>query len=198
MKRTMIVGYIGVSGMVLLPLATQAQNDSLQLELGKCSAIADINQRVACYDKLAKPEADTRQTKAAAAQDTTAKTATPAATASSQPPPAAAKTDATEPAESQLSRMEKFGKKIAAKIFTDTATGEDVLVDKVVTLKELTPNKLQITLSNGQVWQQTIAKTFLLRENDSVRISPSGWGSSFRLEIDGKPGPGYIQVSRLR
>lgn len=70
------------------------------------------------------------------------------------------------------------------------------LVSKVTSVREVQPNKLQITLENGQVWQQTVGKSFLLRPEDTVRIAGSGWGRSFRLTIEGHPG--FIQVSRVQ
>jgi len=73
---------------------------------------------------------------------------------------------------------------------------DESLLAKVTDVREVQPNKLQITLANGQVWQQTVGKAFLIRANDTVRIASSGWGRSFRLEVDGHPG--YIQVSRLQ
>jgi len=75
-------------------------------------------------------------------------------------------------------------------------TREEALLSRVTSFKEVQPDKLQITLENGQVWQQTVGKAFLLRVNDTVRIAGSGWGRSFRLTIDGHPA--FIQVSRLQ
>jgi hypothetical protein len=74
--------------------------------------------------------------------------------------------------------------------------GEAPILAKVTLLEEIQPNKLRITLTNGQVWQQTIGKAFFIRANDAVRITGSSWGRSSRLAIDGHPG--YIQVSRLQ
>lgn len=181
---------------LLLSLSALAQTDQLQLELGKCAGIADINARVACYDKLVRPlqsRPETSQTPTANKVEsaTPAKTAVAAAPAPQTAP--AATTVAPAPAESATSRMEQFGKQARLE---SNSKGDESLVGKVSMIKEVELNKIQITLANGQVWQQMIGKSFLLNVNDTVRISPSGWGSSFRLEIDGKPG--YIQVSRLR
>jgi len=73
---------------------------------------------------------------------------------------------------------------------------DEAQVAKVASVAEAQPNKLLITLANGEVWQQTVAKAFLIRADDTVRIAGSGWGRSFRLAIDGHPG--FIQVSRVR
>ncbi len=187
-------------GAVILPFTALAQTDKLQLELGKCLGISDISTRVACYDNLARSQ----QGKTAATQAPAKKTVevvesvpavTPATPVESAPiAKAAASTPASARAEPEASKIEKFGQQ-PARIVAE-ANGEEVLVAKVTMIKEVETNKLQITLTNGQVWKQTIGKSFFLHENDTVRISPSGWGSSYRLEKDGKPG--FIQVSRLR
>ena len=74
--------------------------------------------------------------------------------------------------------------------------GDLEVLDKVASFKEFQPNKLQITLANGQVWQQTVSKAFLMRVDDTVRLSATGWGHSFRLSVEGHPD--FIQVRRLR
>lgn len=79
---------------------------------------------------------------------------------------------------------------------TPANRSDAALMSRVTALKEIQRDKLQISLENGQVWQQTVGKPFLLRANDTVRIAGTGWGRSFRLEVDGHPG--YIQVSRVQ
>jgi hypothetical protein len=74
--------------------------------------------------------------------------------------------------------------------------GDQDVLGKVMSFKEVQPNKLQITLGSGQVWQQTVSKAFFIRVDDSVRLSATGWGQSFRLSVDGHPD--FIQVRRLR
>ena len=187
LKKAMIAKLFCVGSVVLMPFTTLAQAD-LQTGLARCYAMADINTRVACYDNLARP-----QNKVETSQVPAAKAAESAAVSKSQEPALAAKNPVAVRAEPEASKIEKFGQQ-SAKIEAN-AKGEEALVGKVASFKEVELNKLQITLTNGQVWRQTIGKAFLVRENDTVRISPSNWGSSFRLEIDGKKS--FIQVSRL-
>lgn len=142
-----------------LPLHALAQTGTIQLELARCAAIADINARVACYDALA----NTRQNQPQSAV------------------PAVPRTQVPEEAQ--------------AKPVADARNAQTLLA-RVTQLREVQPGKMRITLANGQVWQQTVAKAFFIRTNDTVRIDSSGWGRSFRLTIDGHPE--YIQVSRLR
>jgi len=149
---------------VLLPIVAWAQGDTLRQELAKCSRIAEVTPRVACYDTLARPQQDTARIETATA------TAPPLA---STPAPLKAKA-LPEPAERSV---EEFTSRVTA-------------------LNEIQRDKWRITLENGQVWQQTVGKPFLLRANDTVRIAATGWGRSFRLEVDGHAG--YIQVSRVQ
>jgi hypothetical protein len=158
-RRSKYPSKVIFAGALLLPLIAMAQADRIQLELGKCAAITDINARVACYDIVA----HSQQGKPATPATVVARTESPA-----QP----------------QAKPEPHDK------------GEEALLAKVTSLREIQPSKLRITLENGQVWQQTVGKAFLIRANDTVRISSSGWGRSSRLAIDGHPG--YIQVSRLQ
>ncbi len=193
MKLTcsLLVKTVCIYGAVVIPLTAMAQTDKLQLELGKCSAIADINARVACYDNLARPQQDKAPVSTSGVP--AAKVVESAPAAKAVEPAVTAKAPAPARAEAEAGKIEKFGQQQTK--LESNAKGEEALIGKVSILKEVEPNKLQITLANGQVWKQMIGKPFYIRENDTVRISPSSWGSSYRLEIDGKPG--FIQVSRL-
>jgi len=93
-----------------------------------------------------------------------------------------------------VAKIENFGQP-QARLVPD-GKADVALLERVTLIKELQPDKLQITLANGQVWQQTVGKAFFINVGDTVRIASSGWGRSFRLAIDGHPG--FIQVSRLR
>lgn len=107
----------------------------------------------------------------------------------SRPEPAKARVTAPAPP-----KADTFGQPKARVESNDK--GEEALLSTVASFKELQPNKLQITLANGQVWQQMVGKSFFLRTNDTVRIVGTGWGRSYRLAVDGRPD--FIQVSRLR
>ena len=150
------------------PLMAAAQTEALRRELGRCAAVADVNARVACYDGLAREQQG--------------KPLSP------QPPRAVL---APEPV---VAKRESAGQPQATG--PSDAPGDTDVVDKIASFTEIQPNRLQITLGNGQVWQQTVGKAFFIRKEDSVRISPSSWGHSFRLTVDGHPD--FIQVRRLR
>ena len=157
-----------LAGTTLWAPATMAQTDTLRLELARCADVADVTARVACYDGLAHPQ----QSK----------------------PPSSEAPRAKAPAEPVAARIENFGQP-QARLVPDKK-GDVALLERVASIRELPAEKLQITLANGQVWQQTVGKSFFIGVGDTVRIASSGWGRSFRLAVDGHPD--FIQVSRLR
>lgn len=56
-------------------------------------------------------------------------------------------------------------------------------------------NQHVITLENGQVWRQSLAKRYPLRVGQEVRIYSTRWGNSSRLSaIESN---GFIQVERI-
>ena len=149
---------------LLLPLAALAQARGLQGELAQCAAIADIGARVACYDALAR--AETQKLPAAPEMPKAAAVAPrPVVAPPAVPPPVRAERDAQPEAD---------------------------VVSTVTSVKEILPNRLRIVLASGQVWQQSVARSFFLRTGDSVRITASGWGRGYRLAVEGHAD--YIQV----
>ena len=89
--------------------------------------------------------------------------------------------------------VESFGRERARVV--ENEDGREELRD-VVTDIETYRNMLTITLASGQVWRQTHTRRFNLREGDEVRIYPSAWGESYRLETDRLNG--FIQVGRVQ
>ena len=102
--------------------------------------------------------------------------------------PAAPPANATAPADS--------GSRDARK---DDASGEEVrppdVRAAVAGLRETVPNAYLITLDNGEVWRQTVPKTYPLRQGDPVRIYYSRWGT-YRLTNEQLKS--FIQVERVR
>jgi hypothetical protein len=65
----------------------------------------------------------------------------------------------------------------------------------VTGLRETVPNAYLVTLDNGQVWRQTVPKSYPLREGDPVRLYYSRW-RAYRLTNDRLKG--FIQVERVQ
>lgn len=159
-----------LTAFTLAAVSGYAPAQADQPDFRACRGIADNLARLTCYDALTYPgeQGETKAVQAAAPEPEPAAPATVTIASFGAPPP----------------RLEA------------SADGEAELVDTVSAIEELAKGKVRITLSNGQVWTQSISKSFFLRERDAVRISRSPWGGTFRLHKDGKPG--YIQVERLR
>ena len=200
--------------MLLLNAITVQAQPELRAQIGTCAVIGNVLQRLECFDALAS-SLDPKVAGTAALQ-------VPSAVASQSVAPdepssvkatevkatedASAVTPVSEPAgvaapvisaAPDPGTVEAFGKPANSEAaVTLSEQGEAELIDTVASVSQIDSAKVRITLTSGQVWGQTVGKRFLLREGDSVRIRPSGWGKDFRLYIDGKKT--YIQVARIR
>jgi hypothetical protein len=67
---------------------------------------------------------------------------------------------------------------------------------QVASIRELQPGRIEVTLTNGQVWRQTNSDRYNLLVGHEVLIYPSGFGKYFRLS---SPELGrFIQVERVK
>jgi hypothetical protein len=82
---------------------------------------------------------------------------------------------------------------VAAEDLSYTA-GE--IVGEIAAFKEVRPDTYVIQLTNGQIWEQTHPRKYLVRVGATVRIRPSSWGTSYRL-TDPDVGS-FIQVTRTK
>ena len=182
------------------------------VDISNCARIVADSERVACYDNLAReivtlPPAATEETPPTPTP-TPAVPEIPATTASAEPiantpdvpvattlpvTPAnpAAPVTKTEPAPQ---RVDTFGSTAQARIEANSR-GQEILIDSISKVKIIKLNLVEITLLSGQVWQQMIARRFLLRKGEEVAIQPNPWGESFRLSVTGRNG--FIQVKRI-
>lgn len=181
MNRTRIC-LLASSLMITLPAGGQPAG--LTDALRACLGLTDNLARLTCYDELA------RQVPAAAAAAITAPAAAPADPVPATPTASVAET-ATVAAPERTS-VATFGQP-AARVEL-AAEGGEVLVDTIVEARRVEPTKWLLTLRSGQVWRQSVGKSYLIRPGDKVRIQASSWGSDFRLSVDGRRG--YIQVKR--
>lgn len=81
---------------------------------------------------------------------------------------------------------------------SDSGAGEfgEEYFGTIVEVKEYLPSAYIIRLDNGQIWEQTEPKKYLLRPGLEVRIYPTRWGNRYRLT--GVDSGGHIQVRRLQ
>jgi hypothetical protein len=69
-------------------------------------------------------------------------------------------------------------------------------VSEVAALREIQPGRIEVTLTNGQVWRQTNSERYNLLVGHEVRVYPTGFGQYFRLTST--KARGFIQVERVR
>jgi hypothetical protein len=76
----------------------------------------------------------------------------------------------------------------------DRVEGEQV--SQVASLRQIQPGRVEVTLTNGQVWRQTNSDRYNLLVGHEVRLYPTGFGEYFRLSST--KARGFIQVERVR
>jgi hypothetical protein len=76
------------------------------------------------------------------------------------------------------------------------SSAPDEIRSSISALDERRPNEYLITLENGQIWRQSIAKRYPLRVGQDVRVYATRWGGSYRLSTIAASG--FIQVERVR
>lgn len=195
-SRTLLAGSILLTVLGGQTAHAQTQPAALDAALLDCLALTDNLARLTCYDNLARGRqtdysARSQESASEALATSTVAAPAPAETAITESAPgstmAVAPTVATEP-----TPVAEFGQP-AARVEPD-ADGAETLVDRVVEARRVEPTKWLLTLQSGQRWRQSVGKSYVIRPGDTVRISPSAWGSDFRLSVEGRRG--YIQVTR--
>jgi len=212
-----VAAWIGLSvltGGNTAVTAAEVENALTHVDISRCVDLAGPADRLACYDAAAVKARGAASTKSGGASGSVAVNAGPAAKAA--PRPAAAEAASGAPT-AQASPTEKtpsaksFGKPAApvrtgdddAATFGETpakvvkgADGQQELHATVAALKAAPQGGAWIiTLSNGQIWRQTVPEPFNLRQGYAVRIYPSRWGTSYRLSTEQIHG--FIQVERI-
>jgi hypothetical protein len=105
---------------------------------------------------------------------------------------------ARKPAPVKEAAVESFGKgkdPDAARV-VDTEEGRAELHDRIEALRQTPTGRWIVTLASGQVWQQTVSSTYMLRTGMDVRIFRSRFGNGYRLSAQDLNG--FIQVQRIK
>ncbi|WP_210358767.1 hypothetical protein [Sphingomonas beigongshangi] len=157
---------------LLLMIAAPAQesgNNLLQI-LASCRAIADNNERLACYDRVSKAVEEARQRKDIVVLDRE---------------------------QVQKTKRSLFGFSLPSiKLFGD-GKDDDSLKQLVGTMRASAAQPgglIRFTLDDGGVWETTEQSMNRLREGDVVTIKPGSLGSY----IATAPGRRAVRVRRLR
>lgn len=173
------------------------------VDISACRTITDSLERFACYEKLAGTTTDVQPVAAPVSAANPPQLQPPIAkivdTRENVPvsPAIAPPEDSAQPAIEQSQDVNLFGR-ISATVkarLVKGSEGKDELIDTVAALEQIGPQLLQVTLQNGQQWQQMQNKVYRLRVGDEVRIYPTRWGISYRLS--GTRLASYIQVQRV-
>jgi len=177
------------AGAALLGRAGMAQRqEDLTIAVGECVGIEDSLERFACYERLV-DEAQGAENAEAPGKVT----GTTERESSGQAEAAATAAAPTPQTRSVAASGEDFG-------LSTTGKGEreppPEIRGLVAALEESLPNRLTVTLENGQVWRQTQSQRFNLRVGHHVRIYGTRWGDAYRLSADEIRG--FIQVERVR
>lgn len=177
-----------LASVILAALVLGAAPVSAQVastDIRQCFDIADDAARIRCYDNVARAlNGQAPLPPLYQAPTLYPETQAPAA-AGTQPVASSADTGDDQVVTFGLPRARVDG------------LGEDaVLYDRIAELDKSGFGDYVVTLESGQVWKQTSAQEYHLREGQEVSIRSTSWGSDYRLHADGVPG--HIQVTRVQ
>lgn len=181
-----------------------AQDAPVMIDASICMRFETSVERLVCFEEQAKAAAGTSTASQGSLPvlriDRSAPAATtgPAAPAPITPAPQAATTSGAQPAApvagTATDPEASFG--LAESREDRDKRNNREMFGTIESLRELSPNRYVITLTNGQVWRQMRADLYNLRAGHQVRIYPTRWGSSYRLTVEELKG--FIQVERIR
>ncbi len=161
---------------MLLPAAVAAQ----QADLSRCLAIGDIEERVRCYDAIARGQAQVDEAPASAAPAAIPGPAAPATPV--QPAPRAPV--AQEPA------VPTFGLSAAQReaLRNPEVREPEELAASVVAARQVGPGYWRFELSDGTVWELTETRRSFRppRAGDDIVIRRGSLGA-FYLDVDRQP-----------
>jgi len=165
-------------------MGVAAQPAAERTGIAECAAIESAVARLDCFDALARSarSAGSANEEAAPAREPAVESPNPASGAAEQ---SSASPPAVEPANSPSGRDARAA---------DRAEREQI--GQVASLREIQQGRVEVTLTNGQVWRQTNSDRYNLLVGHEVRIYSTGFGQYFRLSST--EARGFIQVERVR
>ena len=207
------IGLSALTGGNTAVFAAEAENALTHVDVSRCVDLAGSADRLACYDAAA-----AKARSAASIKNGGGASGSVAVATKTAPRPTTAEASGTVPGTptAQVSPTEKTppakpNSKVApARAGDDDAAtfgktpaqvvkgvdGQQELHATVAALHAAPQGGAWIiTLSNGQVWRQTVPEPFNLKQGYAVRIYPSRWGTSYRLSTEQIHG--FIQVERI-
>lgn len=165
-----------VVGVFSLAIGSQVSAETIGEALSKCSATENSLQRLVCYDRVVKDMNQYEGLDTEAARTITAPSVyTPVAPQRPLPQQANVAQRPAPPSE-----QDKFGLEHKR----DTQEELDELTSVITGIKENPYGKLVVSLSNGQVWQQTDDARLNLDEGMEIQLK-RGFLSAFFMSREG-------------
>ena len=162
-------------------VAAQGSDDTAS-GVAACAAIESTTARLDCFDELARSAS-------ADGAATAAPRTTPQAAGSGSPAEASVGAAAGAPPADSTNEVSRREAREAERQAHEV-TGQ------VAAVREILPGRIEVTLTNGQVWRQTNSDRYNLLIGHEVRIYPTGFGQYFRLSS--KELRSFIQVERVK
>lgn len=174
---TLIFSLLCAAGTV----AAQGSADTAS-GVAACAAIESTTARLECFDALAK--------------STSADGAATAAPRTAPPQPAGTASQAEPSVGAAASVPQANSTKSVSRREARAAEQQELEVTgEVAAVREILPGRIEVTLTNGQVWRQTNSDRYNLLVGHEVRIYPTGFGQYFRLSS--KELRSFIQVEQV-
>jgi len=195
---------IGVAFAVYVPLMTaNAQApEGLLVDVESCVTLKSRQQQLECYESQVQAALGARGDEAGSNVPESGNVREPAAGTESAHKPSRAEQREVERRRREADRRQREATAALAAAAEAAVAAEDLsytageIVGEIAAFKEVRPDAYVIQLTNGQIWEQTHPRKYLLRVGAQVRIRPSSWGTSYRL-TDPDVGS-FIQVTRTK
>jgi len=164
-----------LTALVFVFVASVASAQTIENSLAACAVVSDQQQRLECFDALA------RDVGASPGSRALGQSKTPSNSRENVAPPVTSTDE---------SSMALFGLEHK----DPNAVGPSELSAVVSGIRKSALGRMTLTLDNGQVWQQKDDKTLILHEGDAVLIE-RGFMNAFYLSAGGNK---RIAVARAR
>lgn len=180
------------------PETSNAPAESLNVDISGCLDLATREQQIACYlarvdEAVEAHESGVTPARDQGPNDPSSASSRAVETESRRSDPSSAPRG---PAQPQSRPQSEAPAAAAASEAPDEVEEREEIVATITSIREVQPNTYVINLDNGQVWRQSAAKRYYLREGAEVHLVPTAWGESYRLT---DPDVGnFIQVERVR
>jgi hypothetical protein len=165
--------------------ASVAAQPAVDARIAECAAIESAVARLDCFDALA-----TRVRAAGAA----ANEAVPQTSGAPENGAAVTATQAPSRVVTGAPAEPERAHRPARREARGGERGEQI--GHVASLRQIQPGRVEVTLTNGEIWRQTNSDRYHLLVGHEVKIYPTGFGQYFRLSST--EARGFIQVERVR